>query len=54
MAAYAALAGYETLHIKAVRTDRFEAADRHPLVDVNVDLAPLPTAVSAVTGRRLC
>jgi hypothetical protein len=40
VAANAALAGYETLHIKAVRTDRFEAADRQPLVDVNVDLAP--------------
>jgi hypothetical protein len=40
VAAYAALAGYETLHITAVRSDRHEAADRHPLVDVNVDLAP--------------
>jgi len=40
VAAYAALAGYETLHIRAVRTDRLQAADRHPLVDVNVDLAP--------------
>ncbi len=40
VAANAALAGYETLRITAVRTDRMEAADRHPLVDVNVDLAP--------------
>jgi hypothetical protein len=40
VAANAALAGYETLHIKALRTDRLGAADRHPLVDVNVDLAP--------------
>jgi hypothetical protein len=40
VAANAALAGYETLRIKALRTDRFQAADRHPLVDVNVDLAP--------------
>ena len=40
VAANAALAGYETLRITAVRSDRFQAADRHPLVDVNVDLAP--------------
>ncbi len=40
VAACAALAGYETLRITAVRSDRHEAADRHPLVDVNVDLAP--------------
>jgi hypothetical protein len=40
VAAHAALAGYETLRITAVRTDRLQAADRYPLVDVNVDLAP--------------
>jgi hypothetical protein len=40
VAANAALAGYETLRITAVRSDRRDAADRHPLVDVNIDLAP--------------
>jgi hypothetical protein len=40
VAANAALAGYDTLRITAVRSDRRDAADRHPLVDVDVDLAP--------------
>jgi hypothetical protein len=40
VAANAALAGYERLRIKAVRTDRIGAGGSHPQVDVVVDLAP--------------
>jgi len=40
VASLAALAGYEQLRIRALRTDRLDDRGAHPLVDVNVDLAP--------------
>jgi hypothetical protein len=40
VATTAALAGFEHLRIAGVRTDRIRGEGGHPLVDIDVDLAP--------------